>query len=67
MSYKVKSEFNWSARMGMFPGDIYIVVGLALLAVATYSLRADPDEVAKERESFFKKLYAKDALRNSRQ
>lgn len=53
--------------MGMFPGDIYIVVGLALLAVATYSLRADPDEVAKERESFFKKLYAKDALRNSRQ
>jgi hypothetical protein len=66
MSYKVKSEFNWSVRMGMFPGDVYILAGLALVAVALYLLRADPDEVAKERESFFKKLYAKDALRNSR-
>lgn len=53
--------------MEMFPGDVYVLAGLAFVAVALYLLRANPDEVAKEREAFFKKLYAKDALRNSRQ
>lgn len=52
--------------MGLFSGDIYIAAGVILIAIAADLLRVDPKRREKETREYYKKLYAQDAIRNSR-
>ena len=51
------------------PYATHLMVGSSILLVLVgvlWFLRADPNEVDKQREEFYRQLYAKDAIRNSR-